>query len=73
MYNPFLSPIETAVQPIPHKGGKPSQPLQNRIAGRLRNLDNDDLIIMLILYLLLRRSHQDRTIPILAVLLYCML
>ncbi|MDD6024573.1 MAG: hypothetical protein PUC06_10125 [Oscillospiraceae bacterium] len=73
MYNPYLSPIETAVRPLPQRERKQSHSLQNRIAGRLRSLDNDDLLIMLILYLLLRRSCQDRTIPILAVLLYCML
>ncbi len=70
MYNPFFQdPAQMLEQNKKSKG-------QNSMGGfmeRLRGLDRDDLLILLLIFLLFQDENQDNIWPLLAALVYCML
>ena len=69
MFNPYLSSHESALHPVP---GRNAGPLQG-LARRLGNLDSDDLLLLLLIYLLARKEDADGIWPLVAVALYLML
>lgn len=66
MFNPYLAPPESALQPV--KGGG-----LGGILRRLETLDADDLVILLLLYLLAKDGEGDGIWPLAAVMLYLLL
>jgi hypothetical protein len=70
MFNPYLAAPSQALEQIPpHK--KKDGPL--RLPERLKKLDSDDLLLMLIIYLLMKEPDKDELWPLLAALAYCIL
>lgn len=68
MFNPYISEPAQALEPI----SKRQEPLGGFL-NQIRQLDGDDLLVMLILYLLLRDGKQDELWPLLGALMYCIL
>ena len=70
MFNPYVSEIQGALRPVRRK--KTDLGLGN-LMERLSHLDNDDLIILLLVFLLARQGDQDSFWPLAAALLYLIL
>jgi hypothetical protein len=70
MFNPYLSAPSQALARIPPRKEKDG-PL--RLLERLKKLDSDDLLLMLIIYLLMKEPDKDELWPLLAALVYCIL
>jgi hypothetical protein len=68
MFNPYVSPLSEALHPVSEAPG----PLSG-LQARLQGLDRDDLLILLLLYLLLKEGPEDRLWPLLGALLYLLL
>lgn len=70
MFNPYLSSLTSALSQVPSQKGSD---LLGGLLSRLRNLDSDDLILLLILYLLLKDGKEGSLWPMAAVVLYLIL
>lgn len=68
MYNPYLNRPEQMLESI-HQGSPPL----GGLLQKLNRLDQDDLLMLLILYLVMGEGKQGDVWPLLAVLLYCIL
>ena len=68
MFNPYVEEPERALQPVPGKKG-----LLDGLLGRLSRLDTDDLLILLLVYLITKEGEEDSVWPLAAALLYLML
>lgn len=70
MYNPYFhEPIKMLERKT---DGGFSAPLHS-ITNRIQQLDSDDLLLLLLIFLLFRDGERDYLWPLLAVLVYCML
>lgn len=70
MFNPYVTGIQAALRPA----GQQKQELGlNTLLGRLGQLDNDDLIILLLVFLLARQGDTEGFWPLAAALLYLIL
>lgn len=72
MFNPYVSQPAEALRPVQHRG-TPSGGLLDGLLGRLSRLDSDDLLILLLVYLLCRDGEEDGIWPLVAALLYLLL
>ena len=72
MFNPYLSAHESALRPARGSGETGNGPLQG-ILRRLGRLDSDDLLLLLLIYLLARKEDEDGIWPLVALGLYLML
>lgn len=70
MFNPYLSSLTSALQQVPIQRDKD---LLGGLLSRLRSLDSDDLILLLILYLLVKDGKDGSLWPMAAVVLYLIL
>lgn len=70
MYNPFF---QEPAQMLEKKEVSVGQNPMDGFVNRLRELDRDDLLILLLIFLLFRDGNQDNLWPLLAALVYCML
>lgn len=68
MFNPYLNRPTQMLEPVTGK-----QDLLGGIMKRFRELDSDDLLLMLIVYLVMKDGKRDDVWPLLAALLYCIL
>ncbi len=68
MFNPYVSAPGSALRPVSGSGPGPG----SAILGRLNRLDSDDLLILLLIYLVLRQEDQGIW-PFVAMGLYLML
>ena len=71
MFNPYVSEPAQALRPVPRRNAPGG--LLEGLMGRLRNLDSDDLLILLLVYLVSREGEEDGIWPLVAVLIYLML
>lgn len=71
MYNPYVSSLSSALQPV-SRGKDPLGGLGG-LLGRLGSLDSDDLLLLLMIYLLIKDGEQDNIWPLAAALIYLML
>lgn len=69
MFNPYVGEPAQCIHPV--KGEKSNA--LNGILERLGRLDSDDLLILLLVYLLAKEGDQDGIWPLVAALLYLML
>ncbi len=69
MFNLYVEEPHHALQPVPERQ---SGPLDG-ILGRLGKLDRDDLLILLLIYLISREGEEDSIWPLAAALLYLIL
>lgn len=70
MYNPYLSSIGAFLRPVTRQR---SGSLFGGILNRLRHLDEDDLLLILILFFLMKNGDKEGQWPLLAAIVYCML
>ena len=70
MYNPFLNSTAEMLEPVYRRK---KDGFMERIFGRISSLDGDDLLIMLIIYLIMKDNEKEDIWPLLAALLYCVL
>lgn len=68
MYNPYLNTTKQMLEPVRERKG-----LMEGLVTKLRRLDEDDLLLMLIVYLVVRNGDRDDVWPLLAALVYCIL
>ncbi len=71
LYNPYLGPVGEMLEPVRGNSGR-SDPLGGILKG-LSRLDGDDILLMMIIYLVLRDGEKENLWPLLGALLYCML
>ena len=70
MFNPYVSEVQRALRPARQQ----KQDLGlGKLMERLGHLDNDDLIILLLVFLLARQGDRDSFWPLAAALLYLIL
>ena len=70
MYNPYFhEPIKMLERKTDSGFSAPLRSLINRI----QQLDSDDLLLLLLIFLLFRDGERDHLWPLLAALVYCML
>lgn len=68
MFNPYVSAPEQSLRPA--KGGG----LLSGILSKLKKLDHDDLLILVLIYLLSKRDGEEGDLwPLAAVAIYLML
>ena len=70
MFNPYVTGIQTALRPARQQ--KKDGGLET-LLSRLGQLDNDDLIILLLVFLLARQGDPEGFWPLAAALLYLIL
>lgn len=70
MFNPYVMGIQTALRPARQQ--KRDAGLET-LLSRLGQLDNDDLIILLLVFLLARQGDPEGFWPLAAALLYLIL
>lgn len=70
MFNPYVMDVSGALEPAPARHGK--DPLRGMM-DRLGRMDSDDLLLMLIIYLLVKDGNSDSIWPMIAALIYLML
>jgi hypothetical protein len=70
MFNPYLATPRQALEQIPPRKAAEGH---QRLLERLRKLDSDDLLLMLMIYFLMKEPNKDELWPLLAALLYCIL
>lgn len=70
MYNPYLHGIGSFLRPVTEKG---AGGLFGGILQRLRCLDEDDILLLLILFLLMKNGEREGQWPLLAAMIYCIL
>lgn len=70
VFNPYLMSLGSVLQPVSASGSK--DPM-GAIFSRLRKLDSDDLILLLIIFLLVKDGDRDNLWPMVAALLYLIL
>lgn len=70
MFNPYVSEVQGALRPARQPK---SDPGLGKLMDRLSHLDNDDLIILLLVFLLARQGDKDSFWPLAAALLYLIL
>lgn len=68
MFNPYLSSPHAMLEPMPAPPGR-----EDGLLERLSNLDNDDLLLLLIIFLLMKDGKQGSIWPMAAALIYLML
>lgn len=69
MFNPYVGDPARCIRPVRgEKGGG-----LEGILGRLGRMDSDDLLILLLVYLLVKEGEQDGIWPLVAAMLYLML
>ncbi len=68
MYNPYLHSPEQMLEPVREQ----KSPLEG-IIRKLRQLDTDDLLVLLLIYLLIQDGRKDDLWPLLGALIYCIL
>lgn len=69
MFNPYVGAAAQFIRPV--KGAE-SHGLGS-ILSKLGNLDSDDLLILLLVYLLAKEGDQDGIWPLVAAMLYLIL
>lgn len=73
MFNPYVEQSEPYPLSAPSGvEGKPSRQTEG-LLGRLGRLDSDDLLILLLIFLLAREGEGDALWPLVAAALYLML
>lgn len=70
MFNPYVTGIQAALRPVHQQ--KRDMGLET-LLSRVGQLDNDDLIILLLVFLLARQGDPDGLWPLAAALLYLIL
>lgn len=68
MYNPYLNTTKQMLEPV-----NGTRDITGGILRKLHQLDSDDILIMLIVYLVMRDGKKDDIWPLLAALMYCFL
>lgn len=69
MFNPYVSSAAKSIHPVK---GERAGGLEG-ILGRLGRLESDDLLLLLLVFLLVKEGDQDGLWPLVAVMLYLML
>ena len=70
MFNPFF---HEPIQMLEKQTGSPQFNPANMIMQRISQLDGDDLLILLLIFLIFKDGKKDNVWPIIAALVYCML
>lgn len=68
MFNPYVGSLPQTLRPVPQKasGGNGL----GAIFSKLGDLDRDDLLMLLLIYLLVKEGDQDGIWPLVAAALY---
>ena len=68
MFNPYVSRPEDALRPV-----RRPPPGPEGLLDRLGRLERDDLLILVLIYLLAKEGEPERIWPLVAVMLYLLL
>lgn len=67
MFNPYIEPN------IPEPTAKKNQSAMGGIFDKLKSLDQDDLLMLALIFILARKNSKEDIWPLVAVIIYCML
>lgn len=67
MFNPYFEPIPQEEEAVP------APPISGGIMDHLKSLDKDDLLMLALIFVLVKRNSKEDIWPLVAVMLYCLL
>ena len=69
MFNPYVGSAAQWIRTVTGKGAGSL----GGILSKLKQIDNDDLLILLLIYLLIKEGDQDGIWPLVAAMLYLLM